>query len=244
MNELIGGQQLYKNLPYFFAQTVTTTSTAAPPSTLSQANVGDPNSGGNGNIQDVQCLACNYGPVPNDFRHTLVINNVFELPFGRGRQFLNTGWKSYLLGPWNLSGIWSVHSGDRFTVFYSTNVSNSSGGGTQRPNRIGSGQLPEGERTLNHWFDTSAFVAPVQYTYGNSGTGIITGPGSFNVNLTLERHFIVRDRYDIDLRGEAFNAFNRANFGDPNATIGNAQVGIISSAGDPRVLQVAVKLAF
>ena len=378
VNELIAGQQLYKNLPYYFAQTVTTTSTAAPPSKLSQgfpapvapdptnaaavsvgsptawnmhnpearsiqysagvqhtfpgntlldlayvgsrgehllynnlnidqsapgpgaqnpkrpfyainpnltainyrtgagdshydsmqarverrvahginfgasytlahylADVGDPNSGGNGNIQNVQCLACNYGPAPNDFRHTLVLNNVFELPFGRGRHFINHGWTSYLVGPWNFSGIWSVHSGDRFTVFYSTKVSNSNGGGTQRPNRMGNGQLPPGQRTLNRWFDITAFAAPAQYTFGNSGTGILTGPGYFNTNLTLERHFIFRDRYDLDLRGEAFNAFNRPNFADPNATIGNPQAGVIGSLGDtPRVVQVAVKVAF
>lgn len=207
------------------------------------ADVGDINSGGNGNIQDVRCLRCNLGPTPTSFTHTLVVNHVFELPFGTGRRFLNRGFVSYLVGPWDLSGIWFAHSGDRFTVFYSSNVSNSSGGGTQRPNRIASGKLAHGQ-SISHWFDTSAFVAPALYTFGNSGTGILTGPGYFNANLALERHVLVRDRYDIDLRGEAFNLFNRANFNDPNATVGNAQAGVISGTSDPRVMQVALKVSF
>ena len=378
VNELIGGSQLYKNLPYFFAQTVATTSTAAPPTTLSKGfptpvapdptnaaaistgsptawnknnpearsiqyslgvqhnfrgdvlgelsyvgsrgehlmysnlnidqsapgpgaqnprrpfyainpnltainyrtgagdshydsmqarlerrmskgisfgasytlshfltDVGDSNGqGGNGNVQNVQCLSCNYGPSPNDYRHVLVFNHTLELPFGRGRRMLNKGPLSYLVGPWDFAGIWTIRSGGHSTVFYSTNVSNSSGGRTQRPNRIGSGNLPAGKRTLSQWFDTTAFAAPAQYTFGNSGTGIIAGPGYFNVDLTLERHFVVREHIDFDLRGEAFNAFNRANFDNPNTTIGNAQAGTISSAGSPRVGQVALKVAF
>lgn len=207
------------------------------------ADVGEPNSGGNGNIQDVRCLSCNWGPTPTAFRHTLVFNHVFELPFGRGRRYFNSGLASHIVGPWNLSGIWRAHTGGTFTVFYSSNVSNSSGGGTQRPDRIASGKLSQGQ-SINQWFDTSAFVAPAQYTFGDSGTGILTGPGAFNVDLALERHFVVRERFDLSLRAEAFNAFNRANFGNPNSTIGNANAGVISSTSDPRVMQIAVKIRF
>lgn len=207
------------------------------------SDYGNPNSGGNTDIQDAQCIRCNYGPTPDDYRHTFVFNHAWEIPFGTGRKFLNHGWSSYVAGPWNLSGIWTWYSGGRFTPIYATNVSNSSGGGDQRPNRVGSGNLTSG-RSINHWFDTSAFVAPPQYTFGNSGTGILTGPGYFNVNLTLERHLLVRERYDIDLRGEAFNAFNHANFTNPGATIGTSTAGVISSTQPPRVMQVAVKILF
>ncbi|MDE1163038.1 MAG: carboxypeptidase-like regulatory domain-containing protein [Acidobacteriaceae bacterium] len=207
------------------------------------SDVGNPNGSGNSDIQDAQCLRCNYGPTPDDYRHTLVINEVYELPFGRGRQFLSHGPLSYIVGPWNLSSIWSLHSGSPFTVFYGSNVSNSSGGGTQRPNRIASGKLSTG-KTLTHYFDTSAFVAPAAYTFGNSGTGILTGPGYFDVDMTVERRFIISDRFSADLRGEAFNTLNRANFANPAATIGTATAGVISSTSSPRVLQVALKLEF
>jgi hypothetical protein len=136
-----------------------------------------------------------------------------------------------------------LHSGSPFTVFYGSNVSNSAGGGTQRPDRIGSGRLASG-RTTSRYFDTAAFTAPALYSFGNSGTGILIGPGYFNVDLTLERQFVVTERIRADLRGESFNTFNRANFNNPNATIGTTTAGVISSTQSPRVLQVALKVAF
>jgi hypothetical protein len=165
------------------------------------------------------------------------------LPFGKDRQFLSHGLVAQIVGPWNFSGVWSLHSGSPFTVFYGTNVSNSAGGGTQRPNRTGSGRLSNG-RTTAKYFDTSAFVAPATYTFGNSGTGILTGPGYFNVDLTLERRFVLTERFSADLRGETFNTFNRANFNNPNATIGTTTAGVISSTQSPRVMQVALKINF
>jgi hypothetical protein len=207
------------------------------------SDYGNPNSGGNGDIQDSQCLRCNWGPTPDDLRHTLVINHVYELPFGTGRKFLNSGFISYVVGPWNFSGVWFVHSGAPFTVFYSSNVSNSSGGGTQRPNRTGSGKLTSG-KSVTHWFDTTAFAAPAVFTFGNSGTGILTGPGYFDADLTLERHIPFREKYDLNLRAEAFNAFNRANFNNPAASIGSTTAGVISGTQQARILQIALKLAF
>lgn len=207
------------------------------------SDAGNPNGGGNADIQDHQCVRCNWGSTPDDFRHTLVLNHVYELPFGRGRQFLSRGPVSYIVGPWNFSGVWSLHSGSPFTVFYGSNVSNSSGGGTQRPNRIGSGRLSSG-RAAARYFDTNAFTAPSLYSFGNSGTGILTGPGYFNVDLTLERRFFITERVSADLRGESFNTFNRANFNNPNATIGTTTAGVISSTQSPRVLQVALKISF
>jgi hypothetical protein len=204
---------------------------------------GNPNGSGNNDIQDARCVRCNYGRMADDLTHTFVFNHVYELPFGKGRKYLNSGLSSTLLGGWDFSGVWSLHSGSPFTVFYGTNVSNSSGGGTQRPNRIGSGKLSSG-KSINKWFDTSAFVAPIIYTYGNSGTGILEGPGYFNVDLTLEKRFHFTERYAFTLRGESFNTFNRANFNNPNATIGTAQAGVISSTQSPRVLQVAAKIDF
>jgi hypothetical protein len=207
-------------------------------------DAGNPNGGGNVMYQDSQCVRCNYGSAPDDYRHTFVFNHEWELPFGTGRKFLNHGFVSYIVGPWNLSGIWTKYSGGHFTVTDANNVSNQSGGGAQRPNRIADGNLPSGKRSITKWFDTSAFVAPAQYTFGNSGTGILVGPGYFNVNLTLERNLLVHDRYNIDLRGEAFNALNHANFDNPAASIGNATAGQISSTEDPRILQVALKITF
>src|SRR5262249_567812 len=139
---------------------------------------------------------------------------------------------------------WSAHSGGRFTPVLGTNVSNSSGGGTQRPNRVANGSLPADQRSITRWFDTSAFTTPALYTFGNSGTGILTAAGYFDVDLGVVRASRVTEGMGLNLGGEAFNAFNRANFNAPNATIGTAQAGVINSTQPARVIQVAVKLMF
>jgi hypothetical protein len=207
------------------------------------SDVGNPNGGGNSDIQNHACVACNWGPTTDDYRHVFSFNHVYELPFGRSRTYLRSGPLAYIFGDWNISGIWSVQSGGHFTPVLGTSVSNSSGGGTQRPNRVASGNLTSGQN-IDHWFDTTAFAAPNLYSFGNSGTGILTAPAYFNVDLSLVRHFRIRERFSLDLRSEWFNAFNRANFNAPNATIGTAQAGVINSTLPPRIVQMAAKVTF
>ena len=169
---------------------------------------------------------------------------IILLPFGPGRAYAHGGVLGAVLGNWDVNGIGLARSGGRFTPFLGTNVSNSAGGGTQRPDRVRDGNLPSSERTITRWFDTAAFVPPSQLTFGNSGTGILVAPGYFNTDLGIVRVFRITERWALNVRGEAFNAFNRANFNAPNATIGTTQAGTISSTQPPRIVQLAVKLVF
>ena len=126
----------------------------------------------------------------------------------------------------------------------SSAVSNSAGGGTQRPDRAANGNFPSDLRSIDRWFDTAAFVAPAQYSFGNSGTGILVGPSYFNVDLGVVRRFSFTEKIGIDVRGEFFNAFNRANFNSPNAMVGTSQAGVISSTLPARIVQVSAKFSF
>jgi hypothetical protein len=180
----------------------------------------------------------------DDLTHVLVINHDYELPFGARRRYLSHGWIGHVVGDWNLNGIWSANSGQRFTSTLSTTVSNSSGGGGDRPDRIVDGNLPGSQRTINQWFNIAAFTAPAQYTFGNSGTGVLVGPGYFNVDVGIHRNFPIKERLMLSYRCEMFNAFNRANFGLPNAVIGSAQAGQISGTSAARILQMALKVVF
>jgi hypothetical protein len=191
-----------------------------------------------------RCFNCSWGPVPDDLKHVFVANHAYELPFGVGRRYLSHGWLAQVVGDWNLNGIWSANSGQHFNATLATAVSNSSGGGGDRPNRISDGNLPSGERTINRWFNLAAFAAPAQFTFGNAGTGILVGPGYFNVDLGIHRNFPIKERLTLSYRAELFNAFNRANFGVPNSVIGNPQAGQISSTSAARIIQMAVKLIF
>jgi len=202
------------------------------------------NGGGIGAPQDARCFNCNWGPVPDDLKHVFVLNHAYELPFGVGRRYLSHGWLAQVVGDWNLNGIWSANSGQHFNATLATAVSNSSGGGGDRPNRLADGNLPSGQRTINRWFNIDAFAAPAQFTFGNAGTGILVGPGYFNVDLGIHRNFPVKERLTLSYRAELFNAFNRANFGAPNSVIGNPQAGQISGTSAARIIQMAVKLIF
>jgi hypothetical protein len=214
------------------------------------SDAGDPNGGGNSNYQNDYCIACNWGPTPDDYKHVLSINHVYELPFGPQQKYLTHGFLSYVLEGWSVNGIWSAYSGSRFTAFLSANVSNASGGGTQRPNRIANGALASNQRSYKDWFNLNAFTAPAQYTYGDSGMGILVGPRYFDADLGVFRSFPIREGSKLTFRAESFNAFNNVNFGIPNSTIGTAIAGTISTTvvgpggSSARVLQLAAKVEF
>jgi hypothetical protein len=208
------------------------------------SNAGQINGGGNGPPQDARCYRCEWGPMPEDRRHVAVINHNWELPFGPGRAVLNNGTLAHIAGAWMLTGIWSLSTGEHFTPTLATAVSNSAGGGGDRPNRIADGNLPEDQRTIDRWFDLNAFAAPPQFQFGDAGRGILVGPGNFNVDLGVQRLFPIGEGKRLQFRWEMFNAFNRANFNTPNAAIGNAQAGQISGTAPARIMQLALKLSF
>src|SRR5262249_10615643 len=162
--------------------------------------------------QNSYCSACEWGNALEDRRHMLVINHVYELPFGSGRSHVNRGILSQVVGNWNVSGVWTMYSGAWFSPAQSGNgVSNSNSTSafvtaTERPNRIADGNLPNGQRTIDRWYDTSAFVVPSQYTFGNAGTGILEGPGYFGLDLGIHRSFRIGEKRQVKYRWEMFNA--------------------------------------
>jgi hypothetical protein len=208
------------------------------------ANSNHVNGGGNGPPQDARCTACEWGSMPEDRRHIIVVNHVWELPFGKNRKFLTSGPASWIFGNWDLSGVWTATSGDRVTAVLASPVSNSAGGSAGRPNRISDGNLPSDQRTIDRWFDLDAFVVPAQFNFGNSGRGILIGPRSFTANMNIQRNFLIGERFRLQFRTEMYNAFNNVNFGNPNAALGNPIAGQISGSAEARSMQLALKLYF
>lgn len=209
-----------------------------------RADIGNINGGGNGPPQDARCVRCEWGPMPEDRRHVLVINHVYELPFGPSRRYLNHGLLAQVAGNWSVSGIWSVESGDHFTPSLAAPVSNSAGGGGERPDRLRDGNLPSSQRSIDRWFDVSAFAPSLQFHFGNAGRGILVGPRYFNLDLGVHRNFRITEHWNLSYRWEMFNTLNHPNFSDPNAAIGNAQAGQISATSAARIMQMALKLTF
>ena len=119
-----------------------------------------------------------------------MISWVYQLPFGAGPPWLsNGGLMGAIVGGWQLAGITTMTTGRPFTVFMQTGVNN---GAPSWPNRIGSGQLDN--PTVDMWFNMADFVAPPANTYGDTGRGILYGPGHINFDTSLSKKFTIRIR--------------------------------------------------
>lgn len=179
---------------------------------------------------------------PSDFdiRHRLVANFIAELPFGRGKPMLQDGIASQILGGWLVSGILSARTGRAFTATQGTN--NVGAGATGLPDLTGD---PAGAETVDQWFNPAAFTRVASGTFGNAGRNILRGPGWLSYDMSVQRRIDITERVNATLRWDIFNVFNRANFGLPEGNITAATAGVISTlAGDPRVMQLSVRVAF
>ncbi|MBK7930961.1 MAG: TonB-dependent receptor [Bryobacterales bacterium] len=177
--------------------------------------------------------------IPNRFFSTVI----YELPFGKGRKWLDSGVLALIAGGWQVSSLVTAQNGMQLTPTMTANPANTTG--ATRPDRLRDGNLPRGERTPDRWFDRTAFALPAAFTFGNAGVNIIEGPGLINFDGALARVFPINERVRIDFRAEFFNFLNEAQFGFPNMTVNTAPAGAISATDRPaRQLQFGLKLVF
>jgi hypothetical protein len=191
-------------------------------------------------LQDARNRDSWLGPADQDTRHRVAGNWILDVPVGTGRRWLSSGPLAPIVGGFTFSGIVTARTGRPFTVRQSgNNVGNLM---TGLPNRIGNG---EGAKTVDSWFDLTAFQAVPSGTFGNSGRNILRGPALWNVDTALNRRFAIGGRKAVEARWEVFNVFNTVQLGLPDSNISNSTAGTISSlAGDPRVMQFAVRVVF
>ena len=171
---------------------------------------------------------------------SLFVNYLFDLPspFGITQGALGRFWSG-----WRLSGITRINAGEPFTVGVAGDPSNDGLSG-DRPIRVGDGNLPSSERTVDHWFDTDAFTFPDPFTFGDSGRSILRGPGFQTWDIALSKRTPIADGHALEFRVQFFNAFNKANFEQPDATLGNSGFGTIFGARRAREIELALKYTF
>ncbi|MBL8227317.1 MAG: TonB-dependent receptor [Bryobacterales bacterium] len=174
----------------------------------------------------------------DDQAHRMVLSYNYELPWMRsGSRLVRT------LGAWQIGGLMLLRSGLPFGVDSTANTTNSLGG-RQRANRVGDGKLDRDQRGIDRWYDTSAFVNPLIYQFGNSPRNVLRAPGRVNFDVMLAKSFPFTERYRLDFRAEGFNVTNTPGFGFPGATVGTPAMGIITSADAARIFQLALKFTF
>jgi len=183
-----------------------------------------------------------------DTPQTLVISYVYELPFGVGKPFLSHGGVlDKFVGGWQINGNTTFQSGPPLQI----TGGNSSGSlaGTQRPNWNGQNPSLSGAVTsrLLQYFNTSYFSFNAPFTFGNAPRLMpnLRGPGTDNFDISLFKNTRIAEKYQLQFRAEAFNAFNRVQFGNPNTNINSTAFGVISSQqNSPRNLQLALRFLF
>ncbi len=191
--------------------------------------------------QNSFCLECEWGLSIFDVRHRFVSSVLYELPFGEGKPFLQTGVGGAILGGWQISTIISKSSGFPRTAYVGTDRS-ITGGGQDRPNTTGQDPiLPGDQQTIARWFNTDAFSLNAPGTFGNAGRNTFFGPGITNVDASIIRNC----SKTLQFRLEAFNVFNNPIWNDPSTTLTAATYGQITSTRKPmRELQLGVKFVF
>lgn len=206
-----------------------------------------------GAMQDFTNWSKERSLISYDVPHRLVVSYVLDLPVGKGRHFLGnvSGVADKLVSGWGLNGATNLQSGFPLALTAQpTSLSTNFGAGTPRPNvTVGCNKIPDGssQSKINHWFTTSCFSQPSSFGFGSEGR---TDPnirvaGIANYNFALFKNTAITERFKLQFRVEAFNLFNRVQFGPPGATLGTAQFGVVSTqVNDPRLIQVAMRLTF
>lgn len=221
------------NANYTFSKSIDDASD--PGSTTNEANL----------YQDVRNRDAERARSSFDHSHRFVASGLYELPFGKGKRFLNEpGLMDAFAGGWKVTTIAIFESGAPFTVNDQTDRANIGQGPAQRPNCLRDPNLPADQRTINRYFDTSAFTPAAFGTFGSCGRNNVTGPGTKGIDLAVVKHVGLGEERSIELRMEAFNLFNNTNFDLPNRFAFTPNFGKIFSAGPARQVQFGIRFLF
>ncbi len=205
-------------------------------------------------FENMACRACDRSSSSADVRHNLVVNGVYELPFGRQKQYLNSGLASQIFGGWEMSGLAQARTGLPVNITMTRKASALLDGNTssQRPNYVSGQSIYAADQTISDWFNLAAFSTPANGTWGDLGRYIANGPGAFEIDTSLQRTFRLSERYSFDLRGTAFNLLNHPEYANPASNISKSSFGQITSilndgatgSGAPRRIEFMLRLEF
>lgn len=240
---------LYFNANYAFAKNLADNQGSTPIAFAGEVNYGVP-------ITDRFHIASDYGNVEGDRRNRFLLTGLYQLPFGSGRAFLNTGgWKNVLFGGWEMNNVTLLETGPWLTPSISTSYDQSNTnvvnrGASLRPDAV-STHYYEGQSRAQY-FNLAAFSPTPAGVgrFGNAGVGILQGPGTAAVSLGIAKSFPLTERAKLRFESTFTNVLNHTNFAPPATQIDNTTTfGILSApqtaenAGN-RTGQVALRLDF
>ncbi len=185
-------------------------------------------------VQNPLNWAADDGVVDFDRTHVFTMNYIYDLPLFRGRR----GLLGQVIGNWQISGLITAQSGLALTP----GISLGSRGLATRPNATG--VSVEGDMTKESWFNKAAFAAAAPGMFGNAGVGTLRGPGFLIWDASIAKQFPVTEHAKFSLRGEFFNFLNHTNWSGVDTNLGSGTYGRVTSARDPRRIQISARLDF
>ncbi|HUE04626.1 MAG TPA: carboxypeptidase regulatory-like domain-containing protein [Bryobacteraceae bacterium] len=208
--------------------------------------------------QDSFCRACDKASSDDDVRQMYNLSAVYQLPFGAGRQYLSSpGIARTVFGGWTLSTIATTQTGLPFNITINRSNGSVPGdyavSGEERPDYVpGVPLTPPGGSTPNDWVNAAAFSTPASGTFGDLGRNAFRAPPISDVDFALAKDVSFTERMHLRFRADVFNVFNRAQYGAPNAVLGQTNFGVITNTissyatgrGTPREFQLSAKVSF
>lgn len=195
------------------------------------------------------CLSCDKGMAGYNAPQRLVASAVWAVPAGHGQRWLSSAGPvvSAVVSGWTLNTIATFAQGNPFTVI-AANSTSMDPMTSYRPNRLCNGRSSLKNKNVrsngNYWIDTACFETPAANMFGTSGPNILTGPGVNNWDFGLGRLIRLHEAASFEIRAEAFNAFNHAQFLNPDYVMTDTNFGKVTTAGSSRELQFAAKLVW
>ena len=192
----------------------------------------------------------NYARNDFDRTHTFVQSFVYDLPFGKGKRLVSSGLGAAILGGWRVSSFLTWMSG--LPLYFSAPSGGLlAPGNTQTPNLVAPVQILHGIGVGDPWFSTSSFAPATGTAFGNVGRNYLSGPNFFNLDASISKSIRFTERFNLDLRLEAFGVTNTPQFffttGNGTAaglTLGSSSFGDITNATGGRTLQLGLKFNF
>ena len=190
-------------------------------------------------------IGFDYGTSNDSVANVFNFSGIWQLP-----KLGPSGFVGGLVNGWQLTSIATWHSGFPFSVFSGKDNSFTAVGHDRADftgNNLSQARLDPNRshgQLIRQYFNTGVFAPNAVGTFGSSGKNILFGPGLFDTDVGLLKNTKITEGTTLQFRAEFFNLFNNVNFSQPNSNLASSSVGTITSAGDPRILQFALKLSF
>jgi Carboxypeptidase regulatory-like domain len=200
------------------------------------------------NIYDVKS---EWAPCYYDEKHNLTSYAVYELPIGKGKKLLGdaSGAVNQIVGGWKVSPIVTLHTGFPLALYNNGDDHTGTASRGLRPDCNGTNKVFGRQTSTNtgggiQWFDPSNYTNAVGFGTCAPQLGGLRGPGYYNWDASIQKDFLLTERFKLQFRTDFLNAFNRVNLAVPNTTVQTSTTGLIQASQPPRNIQFALKLFY